>query len=949
MSRRTPPRGFFNSESPFSRLPTEPSFPTLRVSRRAVVWIVIVALAALVLFLLKPLATLYTDWLWFQALGFGNVFGVRFRTQIITFVVFTLIFWVIGGANILVALGSGGRRLSSIGIRQRILATPVTVLSLLGVLLIGLIFASIAAGQWQTILAFFNQKPFGTSDPINHRDVAFYVFTLPFYRFLWGWFLGVVILMGLVSLGLYAYRAGLQAFVLPVRAVRHLSLLAAAFAALLVVHYRLDLYELLLSKNGIVYGVGYTDAHARIPAYWIMVVLMAIITIALLVNVNLGRLTPLPAAVAAWLGAAFVLLVIFPGLIQRIQVVPAELVQETPYIQNEIAFTRQAYNLASIADKPFAPQDTVTADSIQRNPLTVENARLWDPQLALPKTLTQIQSLRTYYDFSPVAVDRYRLGDQYLQLLLAARELATDKLPPSAQGWVNLKLQYTHGYGVVSTRANQATDQGLPVLTLKDIPPAGQPTVTRPEIYFGRNTIDYVLAHSKHQEFDYPGETDQFTRWSGSTGIRLSSGLRSLAFAIRLGDANFLLSPELTSDTQVLFRRDVQTRVSALAPFLRFDSDPYVVVVDGRLYWIQDAYTVSDRYPYSQVAPDDPAFIEFSGQNYIRNSVKAVVNAYDGTVTFYQVDAQDPIIRTYASIFPGLFKPLSEMPAGLQAHIRYPRDFFGAQAALFTLYHVQDPRVFYTREDLWNIGTESPQPGQPPVPIRPFYVIMRLPGEVTDEFLTILPYTPNGKTNMIAYLVGRSDAPNYGKLLDFRFPKNSLVVGPQQVESNIDQTPAISSQFTLLNQQGSGILRGNLLVLPIENSLLYIEPIYLQSSGSIQIPQLKKVIVATGQRVAMEDTLDKALNSLLGTPTTTPAPGPTPAPSGTVAQLIAQANADYVKAQQDLHNGDLAAYQRDVDDMGRILKQLQGLTPSASASASPSASASASPSPSASH
>lgn len=945
MSRRTPPRGFFDSESPFSRLPTEPSFPTVRISRRAVIWVVIVGLALLLIFVLKPLATLYTDWLWFQALGFGNVFGVRFRAQIITFVLFALIFWVIGAANVLVALGSGsgGRRLSSIGIRQRVLATPATVLSLLGVILIGLIFAGIAAGQWQTILAFLNQKPFGIKDPINNIDVGFYIFTLPFYRFLWGWFLGVVILMGLISLGLYAYRAGLQAFVLPVRAIRHLSVLAAAFAALLVVNYRLDLFELLLSRNGIVYGVGYTDAHARIPAYWIMLVLMSGITIALLVNANLGRLTPLPVALAAWLGAAFILLVIFPGLIQRIQVAPAELNQEMPYIQNEIAFTRQAYGLAGVNDTLFAPQDTVTADAIQRNPLTVENARLWDPQLALPKTLDQIQSLRTYYTFSDVAVDRYHINNQYLQMLLAARELNTTKLPPSAQRWVSLKLQYTHGYGVVASRANQATDQGLPVLTLQNIPPTGVPEVTRPEIYFGRLTSDYVLAHSKQPEFDYSAETDKYTQWTGNTGVRLTSGLRSLAFALRFGDVNILLSDLLTPDTQVLFHRQIQERVATLAPFLQLDSDPYITVVDGHLYWIQDAYTVSDRYPYSQVAPDDPTFPEFSGQNYIRNSVKVIINAYDGSVGLYQVDPNDPIINTYASIFPGLIKPFSQMPAGLQAHIRYPRDMFGAQASLFQLYHVSPSSpdyatIFYTRSDFWNIGTETLQPGQPPVPIRPFYVIMRLPGEATDEFFTILPYTPNGKTNMIAYLAARSDPPNYGKLLDFHFPKNLLVVGPQQVDSNIDQTPTISEQFTLLNQQGSGIIRGNLLVLPIENSLLYIEPIYLQSSGSVQIPQLKKVIVATGQRVAMEDTLDKALNTLLGTSTTTPSPSPSgPAPSGTVAQLIAQANADYVKAQADLRAGDLAAYQRDVDDMGRILQQLKGLAPSASASPSPSA------------
>ena len=708
-------------------------------------------------------------------------------------------------------------------------------------------------------------------------------------------------------------------------------------------HYRLDLYELLLSKRGLVYGAGYTDVAARIPAYWIMVVLMALVAIGLLLNAGRGSLAPLALAVPLWLGAAFIVLVIFPGIIQRVAVAPSELARETPYIKNEIAFTRQAFGLANITDKPFSPQDTVTADAIARNPQTVQNARLWDPQLALPKTIQNIQSLRTYYDFSEVAVDRYQLGGQYLQLLLAARELSPQNLPPSAQSWVNLKLQYTHGYGVVSVRANQATDQGLPVLTLKDIPPAGQPAVTQPAIYFGRHTTDYVLAHSKQAEFDYPGETDQYTHWTGTTGVPLSSGLRSVAFAIRFGDVNMLLSPQLTSDTQVLFQRQIQDRVAALAPFLSFDSDPYITVVDGHLYWIQDAYTVSDHYPYSQMSPDTQG--PLVGVNYVRNSIKAVVNAYDGSTTFYQIDPSDPIANTYASIFPGLIKPFSQMPAGLQAHIRYPRDLFNTQAEMFTLYHVQDPTVFYTKEDLWMIASENQQQGQAAAALRPFYVIARLPGEPKEEFVTILPYTPNGKNNMIAYLAARSDAPNYGTLFDFRFPKDSLVVGPQQIESNIDQAPIIKSQFSLLNTPGSNVIRGNLLVLPIENSLLYIEPIYLQAEN-LQIPQLKKVIVATGQQVAMENTLDEALASLFGSaaPSTTGGPpGGGPAVSGTAAQLIAQANQHYTAALKDLQAGDFATYAKEIQTVGTLLQQLAALQPSASPGASATPSASASP------
>lgn len=947
MSRRVPPRGFFDGESPFGRLPTEPSFPTVRITRRAVGWIIAAAAVLLLLFLLKPFATLYTDYLWFKALGYGGVFGVRFAAQLWSFIIFAVAFWAIGAANLLLAL-SGGRRLSSIGIRQRLLTAPSTILAMLAVFLLGLLFGSIASGQWQTTLTFFNQKPFHITDPIFHTDLAFYVFSLPFYRFLWGWLLGVDILMMLVVGGLYAARAGFQNMLLPARAVRHLSVLAGVFALLLAVHYRLDLFELLLSKRGFVNGVGYADVAARIPAYWIMTVLMVLIAAGLFVNGFRGMLAPLPIALVAWLGAAFVLLVVFPGVVQRFEVAPSELSRETPYIKNEIAFTRDAYGLSNITDRQFTPSDTLTPDVVARNPLTVQNARLWDPQLALPFTLENLQSLRSYYQFYPgeVAVDRYQLGDQYLQLLLQARELNPSNLQPNVQTWVNLKLQYTHGYGVVAARANQATPDGDPLLTLQNIPPQGLPTVTQPAIYFGRHTSDYVLTDSKQPELDYPLAQggDAYTHWTGKTGVPLSSALRSLAFAIRFGDVNLLISPQLTSETQVLFNRAVQDRVSALAPFLQFDQDPYVVVVDGKIYWIMDGYTVTDHYPYSAPSPDQEGSL--AGINYVRNSVKVVIDAYTGATTFYQIDSKDPLANTYSAMFPGLFKPFSEMPAGLQAHIRYPRDLFNLQAEQFTLYHITDPTIFYTREDLWNIAKENLAQAGGPSQMRPFYVIMRLPGEPKEEFVTILPYTPNNKTNMIAYLAARSDQPDYGTLFDFRFPKDVLVTGPQQIEANIDQAPVIKSQFTLLSTGGgSSVIRGNLLVLPVETSLLYIEPVYLEATN-VAKPQLKKVIAATGQNVVMDDTLDKALADLFGgtTPATTTTSGSTTQPTGTVAQLIADAKKHYEAAQTALHAGDLATYQQEMNAVGNDLNQLAALQGSGSASPSASASPHASPS-----
>jgi uncharacterized membrane protein (UPF0182 family) len=904
------------------------------------VWILLAALAVLLIILIQPFATFYTDWLWFRALGYGGVFTTRFTTQLFAFLLFGATFWAVGAVNVLVPLSSG-RRLSTIGIRQRLVTSPSSVLSLLGVFFLGLVFGRIAAGQWQTILAFVKQVPFGTSDPVWRQDVAFYVFTLPFYRFLWGWSLGMVIVLALFAGVLYVYRTGVQSLALTTRAVRHLTLLAAAFAALIAVNYRLDLFELLLSRRGFVFGAGYTDVTARIPGYWIMTVLLALIAIALAVNVGPGRLAPLPVALAAWLAAAFLLLVVYPGFVQRIQVAPDELHKETPYIVREIAGTRQAFGLSAIDDRPFSPQAAVTADQVTANPATVENARLWDPQLALPQSIENLQGLRNYYTFSPIAVDRYTIDGKYLQLLLGARELDLSHIDPNAQTWVNLRLQYTHGYGVAAVHANQATDQGNPVFTLENIPPAGAPTITEPAIYFGRSTSDYKLADSRTPEFDYPGATDHYTHWTGSTGVALSSELRRLAFALRFGDFNVLISDQVTSQTQVLMRRDIQDRVGTLAPFLQLDQDPYVVVADGRLYWIQDAYTSTDQYPYSQVAGVDSNFPELAGQNYVRNSVKAVVDAYSGATTLYVADPRDPIIRTYAAIFPGLVRPIGSMPASLRAHIRYPRDLFSAQAQMFQQYHIQDPTVFYNKEDLWTVATENQQQTGQPVTIRPFYVIMRLPGESQPQFFTILPYTPYTRNNMIAYLVARSDPPGYGQMIDFRFPKDSLIVGPQQVESNIDQAPAIKSQFSLLNQAGSSVIRGNLLVLPIENSLLYVEPIYLVAQN-LPFPQLKKVIVATGQQVAMENTLDQALASLFGSPVTVPTgtTGPSGPPSGTVAGLIAQANQHYQAAQADLKQGNLAGYASEVQQIGAILAQLQALEGSSGASPAPSPSAS---------
>ena len=605
--------------------------------------------------------------------------------------------------------------------------------------------------------------------------------------------------------------------------------------------------------RGAAYGASYIDANIMQPVQQVLIVLAIVAAIGLVSGAVLNLQWLPVGGIGLWLLVLVVGGWAYPGLAHRFEVQPNELERERPYIENNIEFTREAYGLNRIVEMEHPGEPAVTQEELVGNPLTVRNFRLWDPEPLLI-TYNQVQSIRLYYDILDADVDRYYVDGEYRQVMVGARELSPEKLPGSAQTWVNRRLQFTHGYGVVMSPVNEVSPEGLPSFFLKDVPPTGIMDIERPEIYYGEKTFDYVIVNARIAEIDYPrGEDNARSFYQSRTGVGVGSYLRKLLYAWYLRDVNILLSDELTPESQILYRRQVRERVATVAPFLVIDQDPYIVVADGQLYWIVDAYTFTDRYPYSQ--PLAGAF------NYIRNSVKATVNAYDGSVRLYAVEEDEPILQAYSQAFPDLFHPLSEMPPSLLQHIRYPAFLFQVQVELYSLYHMQKPDIFYNREDAFSRPRELYGGGQ--VPVRPYYVIMRLPDFPREEFILIMPYTPIQKDNMVAWLAARSDPEGYGSLFAFKYPKDKLIFGPMQIEARADQDTTISQQFTLWGQGGSRVIRGNLLVVPIGQSNLYVEPIYLQSEQG-QLPELKRVIIANGSNIVMTESVLQGLQQLFG-------------------------------------------------------------------------------------
>ncbi|MDR7545557.1 MAG: UPF0182 family protein [Armatimonadota bacterium] len=881
-------------------------------------------LLVILLFIIGPtLARWYTDWLWFAEVGYLRVFWVPFLSRITVTVVVALGLWALFTLNLRPLLRAIRGQIVDMASRGGVFrpSRRPGVAAWWGAGLAGVAFVAglLASRHWAVFQQFLHAVPFGAADPLFGRDVGFYVFRLPVYRFvvdnLFGWLVAVTVAV-VIGYGTAYGRLMVRGVWLAPPGVRaHLSLLVGAAVVVRGVGFWLDAFELLYSSRGPAFGASFADVHAVLPALRALAVLFIICGLLLVANAWLRTvrfaLATIALIVLAWVGG----LVLYPGFVQTVRVRPNELTAEAPFIARAIAATREGFGLDRMREREF-PTEPLDAEAIERNRATVENIRLWDYRPML-RALNQLQTLRPYYVFSDVDIDRYQIGGVQRQVMLAARELSTSRLPPQAKTWVNEHLVYTHGHGVVMTPVNRVSEEGMPEFYVKNIPPESTIglAITRPEIYFGELTNNYVIVNTAVRELDYPrGEENVYTRYQGKGGIRLSY-LARLALAYRFGDLKLLLSRDVHGDSRLLFARQIGTRIARIAPFLRYDRDPYVVVADGRLYWVIDAYTVTDRYPYAT---------RYGDINYMRNSVKVTVDAYEGSVTFYLMTPEEPIARTLASVFPGLFRPRSQMPAAIAAHLRYPVDLFEVQAQVFATFHMRDPQVFYNREDTWTVPREIF--GNETVRVEPYYVTMRVAEGVAPEFVLILPLAPAGRDNMIAWMAARNDPPYYGQVIVYRFPKTRVVFGPLQIEARIDQDPFISQQLTLWNQQGSQTIRGNLLVIPIEEGLLYVEPLFLQAERG-QIPELRRVIVATGSRIVMAPTLDEALAGLFearmpapGAPRLGPSPGGT---SRAAAALAEEAMATYRRAQERLRAGDLAGYGQEITRLGRILEELQ--------------------------
>jgi len=874
---------------------------------------------------------LYTDWLWFEEVGYSSVFlrVMALRGQLflgVGLVTFLFTLW-----NLRLAAHARPPDVfweleEPLGLPSRVILEPLLRRALTPLTLAaGLVAGIVASAEWELLLGFRSWQTFGIRDPIFGHDVGFYIFALPLARWALDW--SLMLLAGtLIGTGLMYFLGRVlvlttRGSVVTTRARAHLLVLLAVLLFAKALDFDLDRYDLLYSQRGAVVGVTYTDFHATLPALQVLTVLAALCGLTALVQVFRRGARPILVGLVVLALGWIVGVWAYPSLVQRLRVAPNALVRESPFIAHHIRLTRHAFALDRIEERDFPARETLTLDDLARNATTLKNVRLWDhgPLLA---TLGQLQEIRPYYRFVDVDNDRYVVDGEYRQLMLSARELSYQNLPRDPRDadrqWFNEHLQYTHGYGAVVGPVNRITPEGLPELFIRDIPPASVISlrVTRPEIYYGEVANDYVFVGTRSREIDYPvGNDNAYTTYRGRGGVTVGTFWRRLLFGLRFASYRIVLSNEIGPESRVMYHRQIGERVRRIAPFLRYDADPYIVIrADGTLVWLVDGYTATDRFPYAERVP--------RLGNYVRNSVKVVVDAYHGSVTFYAADDEDPLIRAYAQAFPRLLRPLADMPPDLQAHVRYPAGLFAVQARMYATYHMQDPRVFYNKEDLWSIPRR--QDGRQEREIEPYYTIMRLPGQPREEFVLLMLFTPVGRDNMIAWLAARSDGEHYGRLTAFLFPKQRLIFGPRQVAARIDQDAIISQQLSLWNQRGSAVIRGSLLAIPVEESLLYVEPLYLAAEKG-SIPELKRVLVAYGHQIAMEETLEASVQAIFGrrTPAASSAPASGPVTRDGLHTLVGRAWEAWTRAQESLRRGDWAAYgeaQRALEDALRALR-----------------------------
>jgi uncharacterized protein len=897
--------------------------------------VLLVAAAVVVLAALEALP-FYTDWLWFEEVGYLTVFLKLAALRAGLLIGAGLSAYIFLAANLRAAVGARPPDVfweleEPLGLPSRLVLEPLLQRLLTPVVsLLAFALGLAASAEWQTLLLYEGAQPFGVTDPILGQDVGFYVFRLPFWQATLGWVFRLVALTLVGTAVVYFLGRVLvltaRGPVITARARAHLLGLVAVLLAAKSLDFYLDRFELLYSQRSGIFGATYTDVHATLPALAWLAALAALCAVAAVVQIFRRRIRPVLAGIvvltAGWMLGVWA----YPTVVQRLRVAPNALVAETPYIAHHVRLTRRALGLDRIEEREFPAQETLGLADLARNATTLRNVRLWDgaPLLA---TFAQLQEIRTYYKFVDVDNDRYVVDGEYQQIMLSARELSYQNLPRDPQGrdadrqWINEHLQYTHGYGAVVGPVNRITAEGLPELYIKDIPPVPKTSlrITRPEIYYGEVSNDYVFVRTRSQEIDYPaGDENVYTTYRGRGGVTVGPWWRRLLLSVRFGSYRILLSNEIMPESRVLFHRQVAERVHLVAPFFRFDPDPYLVIRDdGTLVWILDGYTVTDRFPYAERIPGIG--------NYVRNSVKAVVDAYHGTVTLYLADPQDPIARAYVRAFPALLQPMEAMPPDLRRHVRYPAGLFAIQARMYATYHMQDPRVFYNKEDLWSIPRPSESGRERD--LEPYYTIMRLPTEPREEFVLLIPFTPLRRDNMIAWLAARSDGEAYGRLVAFLFPKQRLIYGPRQIAARIDQDPVISQQLSLWNQRGSTVIRGSMLAIPVEQSLLYVQPLYLAAEKG-SIPELKRVFVAYGNQIAMEETLDASLQSIFGRRPATgvvsgrPREAAAPAAPGRSGDLVADAWDAWTRGQEALRRGDWTAYG---DAQRRLEEALRGL------------------------
>ncbi|MBW5439329.1 UPF0182 family protein [Bradyrhizobium canariense] len=904
----------------------------------AMVGLIVAAVVIGICLVLLALASdLLVGWLWFASIGYLQVFWTTIGAEAVVFLAVwigtTVILWLNGWLALRSARqrptqfvaapswsAAGNAPPDLLVLARDRLSWPWLITGVAA--LLALLVAAAQAGNWGVFLRFVYQVPYGADDPLYNKDIGFYLFSLPAYILIKNWMILALVLSGLFAAAIYWVHGDIEYDVhrrsISPTAIAHGSALLGFLFAVKAWSCVLDRYLLLYGDNSVVVGASYTDVHVGLPALWLMIGLSIIAALTAWANIRV-RTYRLPAVAIVLVSAGtFVLSSVVPGLFRQFFVKPSELELEKPYIEHNIALTRQAYNLDQIAARPFTAEQKLTPEALEANKATIENIRLWD-WLPLSDTYAQLQEIRTYYKFHDLDVDRYWLDGSYQSVMLSARELRSSLLPPNAQTWVNRHVLFTHGNGAVMSPVTRKSAEGLPIFYLRNIPPVADvgPRIDEPRIYFGEQTDDYVVVKSSIPEFDYPkGKENAYAAYGGTGGISIGAMATRMLFAYYFNDPNLLLSGYITIDSRIMIRRNIKERVSTIAPFLRLDHDPYLVVSSGRMFWMQDAYTTNAYFPYAEPA-------QGLDLNYIRNSVKVVIDAYNGTVDFYLIDSGDPIAATYQRIFPNLFKPFTTMPPDLRKHVRYPEDLFMIQARLYQAYHMEAADVFYNREDLWQFPR---QPGGDGIStMTPYYIIMRLPGEPQAEFFLMLPMVPSRRDNMIAWLAARCDAPDYGKLIVYEFPKEKLVYGPFQIEARINQNTEISQQLTLWNQMGSRVIRGaNLLAIPIENSILYVSPLYLRAQQG-HLPELKRVIAAYGEHVVMKETLDEALSALFIEPGAM-----RPVSSSKEEMLVTRPSASqarealdrYNQAVERLKSGDWKGFGTRFDAMRELLEDM---------------------------